>query len=100
MSGFILYSLLLNFYFTHVCDNVSLETCTELPALDHGTITYDSDHSSPQKLSRTVATYSCDEGYSLSIHENEKRVCQQSGQWSGVAPTCIGKTNTLSGLSS
>ena len=73
---------------------LTLETCGELPALLHGTINYEykPKNSLSRKLPRTVATYTCNKEYSLSVHENEKRVCQQSGQWSGVAPVCVGKT--------
>ena len=67
-------------------------TCTELPALVNGAISYDPEQPSPQKFLRTVAIYKCNAGYSLPAYESTKRVCQQSGQWSGSAPTCIGNT--------
>ena len=38
-------------------------------------------------------TYICNTGYGLSA-EGE-RVCQGNGQWTGDAPTCVCKLNTL-----
>ena len=35
------------------------------------------------------ATYSCDEGYSLD--GDQTRTCQESGEWTGAAPTCTCK---------
>ena len=36
-----------------------------------------------------LASYSCNEGYI--IQGDDTRVCQNSGEWSGDAPTCTGK---------
>ena len=37
----------------------------------------------------SVATYSCDDGYTLS--GSETRTCEEGGLWSGDAPVCEGK---------
>ena len=39
----------------------------------------------------SIATYTCDSGYSLD--GSETRECQDDGNWDGVAPTCIRKQN-------
>ena len=37
-----------------------------------------------------LATYSCDDGYTISSTVDGIRVCSQtSGEWSGIAPICI-----------
>lgn len=36
-----------------------------------------------------LATYDCNEGYTISSFLDATRVCQLSGEWSGEAPTCI-----------
>ena len=37
----------------------------------------------------SVATYSCNTGYTLT--GDDMRTCQSSGVWSGSEPTCTGK---------
>ena len=37
----------------------------------------------------SVATYSCDRGYTLD--GNTSRICQSNGQWSGPQPSCVGE---------
>ena len=38
----------------------------------------------------STATYECDAGYVL-VGGEETRTCQENGQWSGTAPSCICK---------
>ncbi|XP_064394450.1 sushi, von Willebrand factor type A, EGF and pentraxin domain-containing protein 1-like isoform X2 [Halichondria panicea] len=65
--------------------------CQALPPLAHGTIMYTEN----SRSIRTVAKYSCDQGYQLA--GLEKRVCQGSSGWSGMIPpqckavTCMAK---------
>ena len=40
----------------------------------------------------TVATYSCNSGFSLV--GDRQRVCTESGAWSGIRPTCIRESST------
>ena len=40
----------------------------------------------PNTTVRSVATYSCDPG--LSLTGNETRTCQSNGRWSGSVPCC------------
>ncbi|KAJ8312426.1 hypothetical protein KUTeg_009799 [Tegillarca granosa] len=37
-----------------------------------------------------TVTYSCNNGFAI-VNGNEKRICQKSGLWSGIRPTCGGK---------
>ena len=39
-----------------------------------------------------LATYECNEGYTISSFIDSTRVCELSGQWTGEAPTCISKS--------
>ena len=39
----------------------------------------------------STATYECDAGYVL-VGGEETRTCQENGQWSGAAPSCIRKS--------
>ena len=63
---------------------VYAEVCPEL-LIEHGTVTYRNIN----RHIRTVATYSCEEGYLLS--GIEKRICQGSTGWSGSDPVCEGR---------
>ena len=36
-----------------------------------------------------LATYECNEGYTISSAVDATRICQLSGEWTGMAPTCI-----------
>ena len=42
---------------------------------------------------RSTATYQCFSGYTIS--GTETRTCQDDGEWSGVAPTCIRELTLL-----
>ena len=57
-------------------------TCGDLADPMSGTVSL----SDTSRLSGTVATYSCDVGYSLS--GDSERTCQGSGMWSGAVPVC------------
>ena len=37
-----------------------------------------------------LATYVCDDGYTISSSVDAARICQLNGEWTGEAPTCIG----------
>ena len=37
-----------------------------------------------------LATYECNEGYTISSFIDSTRVCTLSGEWTGEPPTCIG----------
>lgn len=39
---------------------------------------------------RSVATYTCNDGYVIS--GNEQRTCLETGEWSGQIPTCVSKS--------
>ncbi len=58
--------------------------CLDLPVPTNGVITYSPDTTSPYDY-RTVATYSCLDGYGLAGGD-KTRECL--GMWTGIAPTC------------
>ncbi len=78
-----------------MCNNVYVErvpvpiviTCSDLPSLANGDIDY-SGGSPDSRPVDTVATYTCDTGYSFNI--GDTRTCG-SGVWSGLAPICRGE---------
>ena len=41
-----------------------------------------------------LATYECNEGYTISSAVDATRICQLSGEWTGTAPTCISTSST------
>ncbi|XP_064394448.1 keratin-associated protein 10-4-like isoform X2 [Halichondria panicea] len=62
------------------------ELCEEI-SIENGIITYEQDFTTSRKPARTVAVYSCNQGYQL--NGLEKRVCQGSSGWSGtISPQC------------
>ncbi len=63
-----------------------VETCEALSDVN-GVITYEPATNTP--VARTVATYTCNEGYRLD--GQAKRVCQGSSGWTGIQPLCVGK---------
>ncbi len=69
------------------CVPVPIVTCSALISLTNGDITPDS------RSVGTVATYTCDTGYTLS--GDTTRTCGSAGVWSGSAPTCQGKEYKL-----
>ena len=63
-------------------------TCPILTALSNGMISYNMG----TILVDTVATYTCDTGYTL--NGGSTRTCGSDGVWSGSDPTCQGKEYT------
>ena len=66
-----------------VCEIV---TCSELVPPNNGSVMY------PNTTYGSVATYTCDNGFLLSV-ENTRR-CKADGSWSGSIPTCIRTPNS------
>ena len=69
-------------------------TCSALPAIENGMITYSSDITQPYDY-ETTATYQCDSGYELTGGDDE-RTCTGDGsspvgQWNGTALVCTGQ---------
>ena len=60
--------------------------CNELMSPAKGTVEY----SDPSRIFNSRATYSCDEGYTLT--GNSQRICVGLNIWSGSEPTCTGIT--------
>ena len=72
-----------------LCNHTHIELCDEIGILENGIITYEQDFTTSRKPARTVAVYSCNQGYQL--NGLEKRVCQGSSGWSGtIPPQCKG----------
>ncbi len=64
-----------------------------LPTLTNGVISY----SDPTLGENTVATYTCNTGYTL--NGDSTRTCGSDGVWSGQAQTCIGTIMLVKDLS-
>ncbi len=66
-------------------------TCSSLPVLANGIITYTIDTTAPFD-DQTTANYSCNFGFRLSTVGDNVRTCVQSntgpGEWTGAAPFC------------
>ena len=83
-----------------MCNSVYIEcvpvpiviTCSDLPSLTNGIINYSGGGSTNSRPVDTVATYTCDTGYTL--NGGSTRTCG-SGVWSGLAPTCQRKIYTV-----
>ena len=66
-------------------------TCSLLPSILNGVINYSPDTTSPFDFG-TTATYSCNEGFYLSVVSS--RTCTGSGLsgfWDGMEPQCLGR---------
>ena len=72
----------------HLFTSPSAITCSSLGAFANGQITYSTDTTSPHDFG-TVATFTCNTGFSLS--GDSTRICGSGGVWSGSSPVCIGK---------
>ena len=59
----------------------------------NGMINYNNVGTVSMRPVGTVATYTCDTGYTL--NGNTTRTCGSDGMWSGSAPTCQGKWNKV-----
>ncbi|XP_064386164.1 uncharacterized protein LOC135334777 [Halichondria panicea] len=63
-------------------------TCSDnLPNLLNGAITYDGGSIDSRPVD-TVATHTCNPGYTLSGVSSTTRTCGSDGMWSGFAPDC------------
>ena len=56
--------------------------CGELSPPTHGTIQY-----TDETVYQSVASYSCDIGYS--VEGRSTRICQADASWSHTEPTCV-----------
>ncbi|XP_064386375.1 sushi, von Willebrand factor type A, EGF and pentraxin domain-containing protein 1-like isoform X2 [Halichondria panicea] len=61
-------------------------TCFDLPSLTNGIINYGGAGSPGSRPVDTVATYTCNPGYTL--NGDTTRTCGSDGLWSGSAPVC------------
>lgn len=68
------------------CLCLSEKRCPSITASANGAITMAGD-----AILGNIATFKCNAGYQLV--GSQKRVCAADGQWSGVQPTCNGKTS-------
>ncbi len=66
--------------------------CFDLPQLMNGVIAY-TDGLADSRPINTIATYTCDNGYTLT--GGSFRQCQNDGTWSGSAPTCQGELHYI-----
>ena len=62
--------------------------CSDLTMPSNGMISYNGGSTDNRPMD-TVATYSCDTGYTL--NGGNTRTCQSGRNWSGSAPTCPSK---------
>ncbi len=65
--------------------------CADLPSLPNSEITY-SGGSTNSRPMRTIATYTCTSGYTLS--GDTAKTCGSDGQWIGSDPVCQGTEHT------
>ncbi len=68
------------------CVPVPIVICSDLPSLEFGDIDYGDAGPMDNRPVDTVATYTCDTGYTL--NGGTTRTCGSDGVWSGSAPTC------------
>ena len=64
-------------------------TCSDLPSLTNGNIDYGGAGSTDSRPVDTVATFTCNTGYTL--NGGSTRTCGSDGVWSGSVPVCQSK---------
>ncbi len=67
-------------------------TCLDLTVQANGMISYNIETASLKPVG-TVATYTCDTGYAVTLTGGTTRTCVNGGVWSGSVPTCQRKWN-------
>ena len=70
------------YHIYYICDNIIAVTCEDLN-LENGKISYNEP---PGHFVDTVASFSCDYGFSLS--GSSSSTCENSGSWNHQAPAC------------
>ena len=77
------------------CVPVPIVTCSDLPSLTNGNIDYGGAGSNNSRPVNTVATYTCNPGYT--IGGGTTRTCRSGIHrvWTGFAPVCLCKWNEL-----
>ena len=76
---------------SHQCVTLAIFVIGECPELSHHLANGNITLSSPERLSGTTATYTCDSGYELNLTSgSEVRTCQANGTWSGSPLACVG----------
>ncbi len=83
-----MWTILLFVEFTRLSTGI----CSDLPSLTNGMISY-RDGSSDIRPVNSVATYTCDTGYTL--NGNTIKTCGSDGVWSGSTPVCQRKWNGM-----
>ncbi len=68
------------------CVPVPIVICSDLSSLANGDIDYGGGGSTNSRPVGTVATFTCDTGYTL--NGGTTRTCGSDGVWSGSAPVC------------
>ena len=69
-------------------------TCPDLTVPANGMISYNMGTASPRPED-TVATYSCDTGFTLTGGDTMRTCSGGAGAWDGTAPTCTGIKITI-----
>ena len=79
------YHLDLDVTLLHLCVSYFVENmCPDLESLENGVIRI----TEVGFEAGLLATYECNEGYTISSAVDATRICQLSGEWTGTAPTC------------
>ncbi len=78
-----------------MCNNVYVECvpvpiviCSDLPSLTNGDIDYGGAGSPGSRPVDTVATFTCNTGFTLSVLSSTTRTCGSDGVWTGSPPIC------------
>ncbi len=75
------------------CTCFSTGICSDLPSLANGMISYSAGSTNNRPIN-TLATFSCNPGYTLTGGGLFKH-CTSEGSWSGSTPVCQRKWNGL-----